>query len=110
MRSKLRVLPYVVFLLPFDLLVAVAMLLCIAAGGLKKKLATKGTKGETGRRPHFPPFVPFVANSRCTIVIVNWDGRHLLAECLPSVIEAVQHDGGGHDVLVVDNGSKDGSV
>jgi len=43
-------------------------------------------------------------------VIVNWDGKHLLAECLPSVIEAIQHDGGSHDVLVVDNGSKDGSV
>jgi GT2 family glycosyltransferase len=115
MRSKLRVLPYVVFLLPLDLLVAMTLFLCIAAGGLKKKLATKGTKGEIGRRPHFPPFVPSVANSpsshpRCTIVIVSWDGRHLLAECLPSVIDAIQHDGGGHNVLVVDNGSKDGSI
>jgi GT2 family glycosyltransferase len=41
---------------------------------------------------------------------VNWDGRQLLAECLPSVVEAVQHDGGKHEILVVDNGSTDGSV
>jgi len=41
---------------------------------------------------------------------VNWDGRQLLAECLPSVVEAVQHDGGNHEILVVDNGSTDGSV
>jgi GT2 family glycosyltransferase len=104
MRSKLRVLPYVLCLLPLDLLVALIMILCMVAEALKKKLATKGTKGS---------YVPFVANSsspRCTIVIVNWDGRHLLSECLPSVIDAVQHDGGGHDILVVDNGSTDASV
>jgi GT2 family glycosyltransferase len=33
-----------------------------------------------------------------------------LAECLPSVIHAVQHTGGKHDILVVDNGSTDGSI
>ena len=41
---------------------------------------------------------------------MNWDGKHLLAECLPAVLEAVQHDGRSHDILVVDNGSTDGSV
>jgi GT2 family glycosyltransferase len=41
---------------------------------------------------------------------VNWDGKHLLAECLPAVIEAVKHDHFEHDILVVDNGSTDGSV
>jgi GT2 family glycosyltransferase len=109
MRSKLRVLPCVLLLLPVDLLVALSMLICIAAGGLNKKLAPKGTKSTK------ESYVPLVANPpsshrRCTIVIVNWDGRHLLSECLPSVIDAIQHDGGSHDVLVVDNGSKDGSV
>src|SRR5207253_3952287 len=44
------------------------------------------------------------------ILIVNWDGKHLLAECLPAVLEAVRHDGGQHEILVVDNGSTDGSV
>ena len=45
-----------------------------------------------------------------TIVIVNFDGKHLLAECLPAVIEAVKCAGGNHEILVVDNGSADGSA
>ena len=34
----------------------------------------------------------------------------MLAEGLPSVIAAVEAAGGGHEILVVDNGSTDGSV
>jgi GT2 family glycosyltransferase/glycosyltransferase involved in cell wall biosynthesis len=45
-----------------------------------------------------------------TIIILNWNGRELLAQCLPSVIEAVRVDGRPHEILVVDNGSTDGSV
>lgn len=45
-----------------------------------------------------------------SIIILNWNGMNLLAECLPSVIEAVQYDGGDHEIIVVDNGSTDGSV
>jgi GT2 family glycosyltransferase len=41
---------------------------------------------------------------------VNWDGKHLLAESLPSVVQAVRQDGGNHKILVVDNGSTDGSA
>jgi len=40
----------------------------------------------------------------------NWDGKHLLEECLPAVLEAVRFEGGNHEVLVVDNGSTDGSL
>ncbi|MBI4473717.1 MAG: glycosyltransferase family 2 protein, partial [Acidobacteria bacterium] len=54
---------------------------------------------------HTPSFMP--ASPSVTIVIVNWDGKHLLEECLPSVIEAA---GNSADILVVDNGSRDGSV
>jgi sugar transferase (PEP-CTERM/EpsH1 system associated) len=45
-----------------------------------------------------------------SIVILNWDGTELLAEGLPSVVEAVRRDGRPHEILVVDNGSSDGSV
>lgn len=48
--------------------------------------------------------------SRASIVVLNWNGRRLLEECLPSVFAAIERHGGEHEVIVVDNGSNDGSV
>jgi O-antigen biosynthesis protein len=45
-----------------------------------------------------------------TIQILNWDGKHLLAECLPRLLKAVSKAGGRHKILVVDNGSTDNSL
>ncbi len=45
-----------------------------------------------------------------TIQILNYEGRELLERNLPSVLAAVAHTGQDHQVLVVDNGSTDGSV
>ncbi len=45
-----------------------------------------------------------------TIIILNWNGRDLLEQGLPSVLKAVQVDGRPHEILVVDNGSTDDSV
>lgn len=45
-----------------------------------------------------------------SIIVLNWNGKHLLAEGLPSVLEAVRVDGKPHEILVVDNGSTDGSM
>ncbi len=45
-----------------------------------------------------------------SIIILNWNGKDLLAQGLPSVLEAVRVDGRAHEILVVDNGSTDGSV
>jgi GT2 family glycosyltransferase len=101
MRSKLGVLPYVVLLLPFDIAIAVGILavqLCVFVPlWFKKHNEHRDAKTQKPK--------PIA-----TIVIVNWDGKHFLAECLPSVIEAVQYAGGNHEILVVDNGSTDGSV
>ena len=98
MKSKLRVLPYVALLLPLDALVAVGIGLASVCAFLpqwsKKQQSTKAER----------------LGSTATILIVNWDGKHLLAECLPSVIEAVNYAGGCHEILVVDNGSTDGSL
>jgi GT2 family glycosyltransferase/glycosyltransferase involved in cell wall biosynthesis len=44
-----------------------------------------------------------------TIVIPNWNGRDLLAKYLASVIAAAERVPGS-EILVVDNGSEDGSV
>src|SRR5262244_2189752 len=99
MRSMLRVLPYVVLLLPLDALVLLGIALsslCTSVTLWLKKHQSTAAAQRLG--------------SKATILIVNWDGKHLLAECLPSVIEAVQYAGGCHEILVVDNGSTDGSV
>ncbi len=53
----------------------------------------------------YPP--PFGVAS---IVVLNWNGKDLLAQGIPSILEAVRQDGRPHEVLVVDNGSTDGSV
>lgn len=44
-----------------------------------------------------------------TVVIPNWNGRDLLARYLPSVVEAMAGNP-GNEVIVVDNGSQDGSA
>jgi hypothetical protein len=49
-------------------------------------------------------------DSLASIVVLNWNGEDLLAQGIPSVIEAVARDGRPHEILVVDNGSNDGSV
>ena len=45
--------------------------------------------------------------SKVAVIIVNWNGKHLLEECLDS-IENQDYD--NFSVIFVDNGSKDGSV
>ncbi len=45
-----------------------------------------------------------------SIIILNWNGRDLLEQGLPSVIKAVETDGRSHEIMVVDNGSTDDSV
>ena len=44
---------------------------------------------------------------RVSFVIVNWNGRHLLQECLSSVLVQDYQD---FEILLVDNGSNDDSV
>lgn len=46
----------------------------------------------------------------CSIVILNWNGRHLLEESLPALERAVRFSGKNHEIIVVDNGSHDDSV
>jgi GT2 family glycosyltransferase len=42
-----------------------------------------------------------------SIIILNWNGKHLLAECLDAVLAQTFRD---YEILVVDNGSTDGSA
>jgi GT2 family glycosyltransferase len=101
--SKVRVLPFVGLLLPLDLFVV-----CIFIVSAVVSIPLRLFRRREAR------FITPVDPSFVTIQILNWDGLHLLKESLPAVIEAVRRhsDRGGtkHEVLVVDNGSHDGSV
>ena len=101
MRSKLHVIACLILLLPLDLIVAIGILLA-------QIFLSSQRRGGASRAQ--PPLLCEEGNVVATIVILNFDGKHLLAECLPAVIEAVKYAGGKHEVLVVDNGSADGSV
>lgn len=85
-------------MVPFDLLVALgiclAEILYLPFSLLRRKPASPGLP----------------ARLRASLIVLNWDGRHLLEEFLPSVVEAVRREGGGHEILVVDNGSRDDSL
>ena len=96
--SKARVVPVVLLLLPLDVLVALSLLLTHALGVLVRAL---------GRTP--PPSAG-IRRTDATVQILNWDGKHLLEESIPAALEAVGRVEGDHEVVVVDNGSTDGSV
>jgi GT2 family glycosyltransferase len=101
MRPRLPALLFVTLLFPLDVVVMSGVLLahlCVFVSLWFKTQRHKDTKAQG------------CDTSSATILIVNWDGKHLLRECLPSVLEAVRSDGGNHEVLVIDNGSTDGSV
>ena len=99
MSPKLRVLPFLLILLPLDFIVVVSLLIASALGSMS---VSRRSSVRKARR--------VLSEARATILILNWDGKHLLEECLPSVIGAVHRAGAGHEILVVDNGSTDGSV
>ena len=72
--------------LPFDFLVAVILLLAdIATSPLLLFPARKTPLSKPNQ-------------SRASIIVLNWEGRHLLEEFLPSVVEAVRHDGRDHEL------------
>jgi GT2 family glycosyltransferase len=52
---------------------------------------------------HYNP----VTMAQVSIIIVNWDGKHLLERCLPAV---VNQSFDNYEVVLLDNGSTDGST
>jgi GT2 family glycosyltransferase len=49
-----------------------------------------------------------VSVTNLSIVIVNWNGKKILSDCLDTLTKHVSSE--GYEVIVVDNGSTDGSV
>ncbi|MBI4481701.1 MAG: glycosyltransferase family 2 protein, partial [Acidobacteria bacterium] len=97
------------------LLVLVSYVLALAAWPVLAVLflfarPVPGRYGARGRKGVAAPAQASAPSDRISIVILNWNGRDLLSDNLPSVVEAVQRAGMEDEVLVVDNGSTDGSV
>ena len=57
-----------------------------------------------------PPADRAPASRNASVVVLNWNGLHFLKELMPSLRLAVQCCPGDHEVIVVDNGSDDGSA
>jgi len=60
-----------------------------------------------GRRK--APLMAPADTSRCSIIVLSWEGKDLLAQSLPPLLKAVRFHGGNHEVIVLDNGSTDGT-
>ncbi|MEP6714627.1 MAG: glycosyltransferase [Terriglobia bacterium] len=91
----LRALPLLI-LTPFVLAAAALALLLMDLAWL----VAGRRKGAANKRPD---------TRAASLVIPNWNGRDLLERFLPSWIEAIR-DHPGSEIIVVDNGSTDGSA
>ena len=83
---------------PLDWLIGLLITLTEIAGRFVRKIT-----------PRKPPSFPPAATTECSIIIASWEGKDLLSESLPACIKAVGKNGGNHEIIVVDNGSTDGT-
>jgi len=90
----LKALP-LVLLFPIPLLIAMAGLALADLASL-----FRGKKLAPDHRPN---------NKSASVVIPNWNGRDLLEKYIPSIIAALSGNS-GNEIIVVDNGSEDGSA
>ena len=90
----------------FATILAIPFLLALASALVILNLLERATRFRS--RPAPSDGKPLSGSA--SIVILNWNGRDLLAEGLPTVLEAVRADQRPHEVIVVDNGSSDGSL
>jgi GT2 family glycosyltransferase len=89
-----KALPLVILFPILLAIVMAALALVDLASALRKKSVP------VNRRPN---------NTSASVVIPNWNGRDLLAKYIPSIIEALG-DNLNNEIIVVDNGSEDGSA
>lgn len=94
----LQGLPLAIFSLILLVLAALAMFLCDLIWWLRPR------RGHSSGIPVTAPDA-----QAASVVIPNWNGRDLLEKYLPSVIAALS-DSPRNEIIVVDNGSNDGSA
>ncbi len=102
MKTLLTILWRLIKSLPLLIISPVLLLLAIIAIGAVDLLASLRRK--TPARPDERP-----RSNAASVVIPNWNGRDLLANYLPSVVEAMAGNP-DNEIIVVDNGSEDGSA
>ena len=96
----IRVILWLVFL-PAQSLLLLGVLLCDSLNFLRLRFVTSMKSPS----PHKGTF-----HELCSIVVLNWDGWHLLEESVPALERAVRLTGKNHEIIIVDNGSRDDSV
>jgi GT2 family glycosyltransferase/glycosyltransferase involved in cell wall biosynthesis len=105
LRGALLVLAFplfIILLIPLAFGIVASLFVADMVSYLSTQHATRNTEGD------FEVGGP--DTRQASIIIPNWNGRELLEQCLPSVVEAVRSDGEGHEIIVVDNHSTDDSV
>lgn len=102
MKTLLTIVWRLIKSLPLLILSPFLLLLAIAAMGTADLAAFL-------RRKALAPRDERADNGAASVVIPNWNGRDLLEKYLPSVIEATSGNA-GNEIIVVDNGSEDGSA
>jgi glycosyltransferase involved in cell wall biosynthesis/GT2 family glycosyltransferase len=50
-----------------------------------------------------------VQKARASIIVLSWNKKELLKDCLDALQAAVDYDGEDHEIILVDNGSTDGT-
>ena len=85
-------------LAPLSLVIGCAVIGTEMAGRLARSL-----------KKHPAPLIGPKDTERCSIVIPSWNGKALLAESLPPLKRALQLHGREHEIILVDNGSTDGT-
>src|SRR6185369_2923767 len=98
LKRLIRALP-LLLLSPFFM--AISFLALLLTDLLTRRSAPRGARADVDVRPTFP--------QSATVVIPNWNGKDLLAKYIPSILTALAGNP-ANEILVVDNGSIDGSA
>jgi GT2 family glycosyltransferase/glycosyltransferase involved in cell wall biosynthesis len=80
----------------------------VILGGVALAVFLVGVASRLRRRPSDLPQLE--SSIVASIVIPNWNGRALLEQCLPSIVDDVAATEGLHEIILVDNASSDDSV
>jgi O-antigen biosynthesis protein len=99
---RLKQIPGVILaalLVPIGLIFNLIALLLLLGAGMVGKLCK-----------HRPQANKEVSGLSVSVVIPSWNGKELLQSCLPPLQKALSQSGGNHEIIVVDNGSTDGSA